>query len=148
MTFEPRDPDYEARIGSSFARQGFMAHLGARIDALGPGLCVIAADFRQEVSQQHGFFHGGVIGALADNAGAYAAFTLIEAHQSMLSVEYKINLLAPGHGDRLRAVGKVIRPGRTLTVSAVDILVEKGGVETLCATALVTLMTLANRGDS
>ncbi|MBY0612438.1 MAG: PaaI family thioesterase [Beijerinckiaceae bacterium] len=148
MTFEPRDPDYEARIKGSFARQGFMAHLGARIGALGPGLCVITADFRPEVSQQHGFFHGGVIGALADNAGAYAAFTLIEAHQSMLSVEYKINLLAPGHGDRLRAVGKVIRPGRTLTVSAVDIFVEKDGAETLCATALVTLMTLANRGDT
>jgi uncharacterized protein (TIGR00369 family) len=145
--FPVPDASYQARITDSFNRQGFMRLIGARIDALAPGQCVIIIDFREDLAQQHGFFHGGLVGALADNAGAYAAFTLIEATQSMLTVEYKINLLAPAKGRTLRAVGEVVRAGRTLTVSQVRVSVLDNGAEQLCALGTVTMMTLMTRGD-
>jgi len=146
-TSDLRDPDFAARIRDSFQRQGFMRHIGAEIEELTPGRCVIGVPFRTEVSQQHGFFHGGIIGTLADNAGAYAAFTLIGAEQSMLTVEYNVNLLKPGAGERLRAEGEVLRAGRSLSVSRVSVFALSGEERTLCAAALVTMMTLAGRGD-
>jgi len=145
--FRAPDANYHARITDSFNRQGFMRLVGARIEALAPGQCIIAADFRDDLAQQHGFFHGGLVGALADNAGAYAAFTLIDATQSMLTVEYKINLLAPAKGRALKAIGEVVRPGRTLTVSQVRVLVTDDAGEQLCALGTVTMMTLMTRGD-
>lgn len=141
------DPDFEARIRGSFGRQGFMAHIGAHIEDIEPGRCVVAVAFRPEVSQQHGFFHGGLVGSLVDNAGAYAAFTLIEARQSMLTVEFKVNLLAPAVGDRLRAIGHVVRTGRTLSTSHVDVFSVTAGREKHCAVGIVTLMILSDRGD-
>jgi uncharacterized protein (TIGR00369 family) len=142
------DPDYVARIRDSFSRQGFMRHLGARIDHLGPGTCTLAVDFKDDLAQQHGFFHGGLVGALCDNAGAYAAFTLIEADQSMLTVEYKVNLMAPAKGQLLKAKGEVVRSGRTLTMCQVHAFATDGaGAEELCAMATVTMMTLTSRGD-
>jgi len=145
--FTMRDPDFEARIRDSFGRQGFMRYIGAEIEELALGRCVVAVPFRAEVSQQHGFFHGGIVGALADNAGAYAAFTLIGAEQSMLTVEYKVNLLSPGLGEQLRAEGEVIRAGRSLSVSRVSVFAVGDGGQTQCAAALVTMMTLVGRGD-
>lgn len=143
-----RDANYDARIRESFSRQGFMGYLGAQIEEMGPGRCVVAVPFRKELAQQHGYFHGGVVGALADNAGAYAAFTLIEADQSMLTVEYKLNLIAPASGVSLRAVGHVVRAGRALTVSKVDVFVHDEACERrLCAVGIVTMMTLMSRGD-
>jgi uncharacterized protein (TIGR00369 family) len=124
-----------------------MDHIGARIVKLAPGLCIVEAPFRQELAQQHGYFHGGVVGALADNAGAYAAFTMIEAQQSMLTVEYKVNLLAPAKGQTIIARGEVLRAGRVLTVCESKVSVMQDGVETLCASGLVTMMTLTSRGD-
>lgn len=144
---EPRDPGYEARLRGSFGRQGLMRHLGARLDAVSPGRCTVAVDFRPELAQQHGYFHGGVIGALADNAGGYAAFSLVGATESVLTVEYKVNLLAPARGTLLQAVGEVVRAGRTLTVSDVRIMVSDHAETRLCATATVTLITLRTRGD-
>lgn len=146
--FRVPDPNYVERIRDSFGRQGFMRHVGARIEELGPGRCVMAVDFRDELAQQHGFFHGGLVGALADNAGAYAAFTLIEADQSMLTVEYKINLLAPAKGLVLQAVGDVIRAGRRLTVCQTQIsALDAAGEPRLCAVAMVTMMALTSLGD-
>jgi uncharacterized protein (TIGR00369 family) len=146
--FRAPDADYHARITDSFGRQGFMRLIGARIEALAPGQCTIAVEFREELAQQHGFFHGGLVGALADNAGAYAAFTLLDATQSMLTVEYKVNLLAPANGSLLKAMGQVVRAGRTLTLSQVRVLVSGGAAEALlCALGTVTMMTLATRGD-
>jgi len=143
-----RDPNYQQRVLDSFGRQGFMRHIGASIERLGPGECTIVVPFGDEVAQQHGFFHGGVVGAVADNAGAYAAFTLIEADQSMLTVEYKVNLIAPGHGDTLRAEAHVLKGGRTLTISRVDLFACEDDRRRHCATALVTMMLLQGRGDS
>jgi uncharacterized protein (TIGR00369 family) len=110
--FRVRDPDFDARIRDSFSRQPFMRHIEVEIDEPAPGRCVVRVPLRTELTQQHGFFHGGVIASLADNVGAYAAFTLIDAGQSMLTVEFKVNFLSPGIGEKLHAVGEVIREPR------------------------------------
>jgi len=143
IAFDPRNPDYEAAVRGSFARQGLMRTLGASLAAVGPGRVEIVTDYRDDLGQQHGFFHGGVIGAIADSAGGYAAFSLMPPDSNVLTVEYKMNIVAPGKGERLVARGEVIRPGRTLTVSRTDVFAVDDGAETLCATMLQTLMCLA-----
>jgi uncharacterized protein (TIGR00369 family) len=146
--FAVRDPNYVERVKDAFARQGFLRHIDARVEELAPGRCVIAANFRSELAQQNGFFHGGLLGTIADAAGAGAAATLIEAQQWLLTAEYKINFLSPAKAHQLRAVGEVARAGRTLTVSQVNLYgVDEAGQEQLCALATVTLMTLTTRGD-
>ena len=147
--FDVRDPYYIDRVKSSFARQGFLRHCGVRLEDVGPGRCIVAAEFSENVAQQHGYFHGGFIGSLADAAGAIAAATLMEPTQSLLTVEYKINLLAPARDPTLQAVGEVVRPGRTLSVSQVNLFNIDGASEpVLCALATVTVITLTSRGDS
>ena len=146
--FEPKNPAYAARVHASFDRQQAMALLGAKITRLSPGQCEIQLPFKPEITQQHGYFHGGIIGTIADSAGGYAAFTLMPEDSSVLTVEYKMNLLAPGDGELLIARGRVLKPGRTLVVSRVDAFVVKGGRETLCATLLETLMTMHGRSDT
>jgi uncharacterized protein (TIGR00369 family) len=141
--FDPRNPDYAAVVRDSFARQGLMATLGAELAEVAPGRAVIVADYHDGLGQQHGFFHGGVIGAIADSAGGYAAFSLMPPESTVLTVEYKMNIVAPGRGERLIARGEVVRPGRTLTTSRADVFAVEDGAETLCATMLQTLMCLA-----
>ncbi len=148
MDFEVRDPDFERRVRESFARQGFMRHLGVELTEVKAGFCELGVAYRPELAQQHGFFHGGVIGTLADNAGGYAAFSLMPAEASILTVEYKLNLLAPGEGERLVARAEVIRAGRNLSVCRSDVLAVKDGAEKLCASALATYMTLLDRPDT
>jgi uncharacterized protein (TIGR00369 family) len=146
--FTARDPNYVARVKDAFARQGFLHHVDARVEEIAPGRCVIAADFRNELAQQNGFFHGGLLGTIADAAGAGAAATLIEPRQWLLTAEYKINFLSPAKARQLKAVGEVARAGRTLTVSLVNLYgVDETGQEQLCALATVTLMTLTTQGD-
>jgi uncharacterized protein (TIGR00369 family) len=145
--FEPRNPAYAERVQSSFNRQQAMALLGAKVTRLAPGECEIQLPFKPELTQQHGYFHGGIIGTIADSAGGYAGFTLMPEVSSVLTVEYKMNLLAPGDGDLLIARGRVLKSGRTLVVTQVDAFVVKGGGETLCATLLQTLMTMHGRPD-
>jgi uncharacterized protein (TIGR00369 family) len=138
-----RDPNYVARIKSIFANQGFLRHVDVRVEDVAPGHCVLVADFRPELAQQNGYFHGGLIGTLADAAGASAASTLIEDRQYVLTAEYKVNFLAPAKAARLKAVGEVARAGRTLTVSEVRLYgVAATGEEELCAIAIVTLAIL------
>ncbi len=143
----PQNPDFEARVRDSFARQPFMDLLGAEMTAVGPGMVEIRLPYREDLCQQHGYFHGGAIGTLADNAGGYAAFTLMAAKDSVLTVEYKMNIVAPGRGDALVAVGTVLKPGRRLTVTEVKVYGEKDGVRKLCATAISTLMTMEDMSD-
>lgn len=146
--FDPRNPDFETRVRESFGRQPFMAMIGASLDTVEPGRVEMALPYREDLCQQHGYFHGGAIGTLADNAGGYAAFSLMPADASVLTVEYKMNIVAPGTGARLVAVGEVIRPGRSLTVSDVKVYGEAAdGTRKLCATALCTLMTMAGMAD-
>ena len=143
--FSPKNPDFESRVRDSFARQGAMALIGAKLTHVAPGAVDIAVDYRHEVSQQHGFFHGGIVGTAADSAGGYAAFSLMPADASVLTVEYKMNLIAPADGTRLVAKGRVIKPGRTLTVCQVDVFVERDGRAHQCAVLLQTLMTMVGR---
>ena len=104
------------RIRSSFARQGLMQHLGATLTRIEPGAVSVHLASRAELSQQHGYIHAGAVSAIADTAGCYAALTLMDENSEVLTVEYKINLLAPAQGDYLEAEGTVLRSGRTLTV--------------------------------
>jgi uncharacterized protein (TIGR00369 family) len=145
--FEVKDPDFAQRVQASFDRQGVMALLGARVSRIESGECELHLPWRPEVTQQHGYFHGGIIGTIADSAGGYAAYTLMPPDSSVLTVEYKMNLLAPGDGELLVARGVVIKPGRTLVVTRVDAVVVKDGKETLCATLLQTLMTMHGKKD-
>src|SRR3954470_15967051 len=145
MPFPSAAPDFEARTRASFARQGIMAHLGATLESVMPGRVEIALPFRPELSQQHGFFHAGVISTIADSAGGYAGFTLFPAEAGVLTVEFKINLLAAADGERAVATGEVIRSGRTLTVCRLDAYVEKAGKRVHCATGMQTLMSITGR---
>ena len=147
MSFQPLDPDFKNRINESFSRQKFMDFIGAEISNLGPGYCEIQVPYKKELSQQHGYFHAGVIGTLADNSGGYAAFTLMPSDASILTVEYKLNLMAPGDGDLLISRAQVIKPGRTLTTCRSEIFVVKNRVKTLCAVALMTMMVLSGKSD-
>ncbi len=144
---QARDPEFESRVRGSFERQGFMDFIGAELTELSPGACEIALPYRAELSQQHGFFHGGIVGTLADNACGYAAYTLTDADASILTVEFKINLMAPGDGQRLIARGEVVKAGRKLSVCEARVYAEKDGVETLCALATETLLPLAGKPD-
>jgi uncharacterized protein (TIGR00369 family) len=145
VTFTPQDPDFERRTRESFAKQGAMAHLGATLARVEPGRVEIRMPFKPELSQQHGFFHAGIISTIADSAGGYAGFTLFPADAGVLTVEFKINLIAAADGELAIAAGEVIRSGRTLTICRLDAYVEKGGRRSHCATGMQTLMCLVGR---
>ncbi len=147
MKLQPADPDFAARVRASFQRQGFMRHLGAEMTVVEPGICEIRLPFREELGQQHGFFHAGAVAAVADSAGGYAAYTLMAAGDSVLTVEYKINLLAPSRGEEVIARARVVRAGRTLTVCQVDVYAVRDGAGTHCATTQQTVIRLKERPD-
>jgi uncharacterized protein (TIGR00369 family) len=142
------EPDAERRVRDSFSRQGLMQHLGAELVALRAGECEIGVPFRKELTQQHGFFHAGVTAAIADSACGYSAFSLMPADCSVLTVEYKINLVAPADGESLIARARVVRSGKTLKVCTTDVFAVKGGSETLCATSLSTIMAMYGKSDA
>jgi uncharacterized protein (TIGR00369 family) len=149
MTFDVSDPEFERRIRRSFDRQGLNVTMGATLGRVAAGVVEIEVPFSAGVSQQHGFFHGGVMGAIGDSACGYAAMTLTPAGAEVLTVEYKVNFLAPGRGDRLIARGRVTKAGRTLTVCTGDVFAVAADQEKLVATMLVTIMTISGqRGPS
>ena len=145
--FTATDPDFAERVRKSFDAQGIMDHIGATLTLVEPGVCEIELPYSDAVSQQHGFFHGGVIGTIADSAGGYAAFGLMDAEDGILTVEYKLNLMAPADGDLLVARGQVVRAGRTLTVARAEVGVVKNGVEIACAAMQQTLMRIVGRAE-
>jgi len=114
-------PEVRERVTASFDRQGLMRHLGARLAHIAPGRVHIVLPGRPEVTQQHGYFHAGATSAIADSAGGYAALTLFPDDADVLTVEYKINLLAPAEGDHIEAIGTVLKSGRTLTVCRLEV---------------------------
>src|SRR5438876_9307977 len=146
--FVPSDPGYAARVKSSFGRQGAMRLIGARIADLGPGYCAIELLFRPDLTQQHGYIHAGIVSAIADSAGGYAGFTLFPSDSSVLTVEYKLNLLAPASGERLIAQAEVVKSGRTLAVTRGEVYAEAGGKRTLCAIMQQTLIVPAGKPDA
>lgn len=146
--FEPANPAFDARVRDSFARQRAMAYIGASLVAVRPGEVEIELPYREELTQQHAYIHGGIVGMIADNACGYAAFALMPAEASVVTVEYKINLLAPAEGERLVARGRVVRPGRTVMIAEAWVHAVQGGAEAPVAVALATLLTLHGRADA
>jgi uncharacterized protein (TIGR00369 family) len=145
---EEINPEADRRVRESFSRQGLMHLLGAELAALRAGECEIRVPFRKELTQQHGYFHAGVTAAIADSACGYSAYTLMPPDCSVLTVEYKINLVAPADGEALIARARVLRSGKTLKVCAADVFALKGGGETLCATSLSTIMAMYGKSDA
>ncbi len=141
--FAPQDPHYAKRVRGSFARQQAMAFLGAELSELKPGYCEIRLPYRPELTQQDGYFHAGILSTIADSAGGYAGYTLMPADSRVLTVEYKVNLLAPAQGELLVARGRVLRAGRKLVITQVDVGIVRDGQETPCAALLQTLMSLS-----
>ena len=146
--FVPASAAFRERIRASFARQGAMATLGARLGSIEPGYCAIELTPGPAVSQQHGYVHAGVLAALVDTAGGYAGYTLFPEESSVLTVEFKLNLLAPAQGERIVAEGFVVKSGRTLTITRGEVHAESGGRRTLCALMQQTLMTMHGKADT
>jgi len=146
-SFEPEDADFERRVRESFARQGAMRLIGARLACVEPGRVDIELPYREDLTQQHGYFHAGMTSAIADSAGGYAGYTLFPADSSVLTVEFKINLVAPAQGEKLVATGRVKKPGRTLTICEFEVVAVQGGKGRTCALGLQTLMCMQGRAD-
>jgi uncharacterized protein (TIGR00369 family) len=140
----PKDPSFAERCRASFGRQAAMRLIGAQLTLVEPGLAEVRLPFRTDLTQQKGFVHGGVLGMIADSACGYAAYSLMPASSSLVTVEYKINILAPAEGD-LVARGEVIRPGRTLTVTRAEVHDAKGAH---VASMQQTLMMLPDTPDA
>jgi uncharacterized protein (TIGR00369 family) len=136
-----------ARVEASLARQGLLRELGVELVETGPGRIVMALGYSPRVTQQHGYFHGAAVAAVADVAGGYAAMTLAPEGFEVLTVEYKISLHAPADGERLTATAQVLRPGR-LSTCLVDVSVQQGGEERSCATVLQTIARVPAPQDS
>ena len=139
---------FEERVRQSFERQGAMALIGARLVELRAGYCALGLTPRPETCQQHGYVHAGILATLVDSAGGYAGYTLFPADSSVLTVEFKLNLLAPAQGERIVAEGFVVKSGRTLTITRGDVYAERNGARTLVAIMQQTLMVMHGKADS
>lgn len=146
-TFSAPFAGYAQRVRESFARQGAMRLIEAHLAAVDPGYCAIALPVRPEVAQQHGFVHAGMVSAIVDTAGGFAGYTLFPENSSVLTVEFKLNLLAPARGERLLAEGFVVKPGRTLCITRGEVHAEAGGERTLVALMQQTLMVMHGKAD-
>jgi uncharacterized protein (TIGR00369 family) len=138
--FTPLNPHYADVVAASFARQGLMRALGIELAEVEPGRCVLVAGRDPGLLQQHGYFHGALIGAMLDCAGGYAAYSLMPPQSEILTTEYKVNFLAAAEGERLVVRGRVVKPGRTLTVTTAEAFCVRDGAEQLCAVMLQSLI--------
>ncbi len=146
-SFSP-DPDYERRVRASFARQNAMVAIGAELTLVTPGIIEIEMPFSPAFTQQHGFLHAGVIAMALDSACGYAAFSMMPSDAGVLTIEFKVNLLAPGRGDRFLFRGSVTKPGRTIVVAdGQAYAMAPDGEAKLIATMTATLMTVLGRQD-
>jgi uncharacterized protein (TIGR00369 family) len=143
--FEPRDPHFAQRVRASFDRQAAMRTLGAMLAAVRPGQVEITLPWSEPLTQQHGFLHAGMVSVALDSACGYAGFSLMPVDAAVLTIEFKINLLAPAKGQSFRMVGTVIKPGRTVTVCEGQAYAIEQGQEKLIATMGCTLMTVIGR---
>lgn len=145
MPFTPQDPDFEARVRRSFAQQRVMETIGARLVRVAPGEVDVELDFRDDLTQQDGFLHAGIVGTVLDSACGYAAHTLMPPGAGVLSIEFKVNLLAPALGERVVARARVVRAGRTISVCTADAFAIRDGAERHVSTMTATMMTVAGR---
>ena len=140
--FIPKDAGYESRVRASFARQRVMETIGAELVRVAPGEVEIALRFREDLTQQHGYLHAGIVSAVVDSACGYAAMSLAGAGADVLSIEFKLNLLSPAAGERFVARARVKRAGRNVTVCTGDLFAVTGDSEKAVATMLATMMTV------
>ena len=139
---KPDLSEIDARIRTSFARQTMMATLGAEIAAVRAGEVEIVLPFSAGILQQHAFIHAGAVAAIADTACGFAALTVMPREAAVLTTEFKINLLAPAKGERLRAIGRVVRPGKKLVITLGEVFAEKGGASKQVALITATMMVV------
>ena len=137
--------DYEERVRASFARQPAMTTIGAELTLVTPGIVEIELPYSAKLTQQHGFLHAGIISTALDSACGFAGFSVMPADAAVLTIEFKVNLLAPASGDRIVAEGEVVRAGGTLTVCRGDAYAEQGSEHAHVATMLATMVR--RRGD-
>jgi uncharacterized protein (TIGR00369 family) len=140
--FQAENPDYAAMVAASFARQGLTQALGIELVEVTPGGCVLSAAADPRLTQQHGLFHGALTGAMLDSAGGYAGYSLMPPGSEVLNTEYKVNFIAAAAGERLIARGRVIRPGRTITVTMAEAFCLQDGFERACAVMLQSLIRI------
>ncbi len=139
------DPKFDARVRASFAKQRLMATMGAVVDEVAPGRVTLRLPFRDDLTQQHGFLHAGVIAALADSACGYAALSLMPQEAGVLSIEFKVNMLAPAKGEAIVARADVIRSGRNIMVCRADVFARVDGGEKLVAAMQGTMAVVTGR---
>jgi uncharacterized protein (TIGR00369 family) len=142
-TIDPPDPEFESRVRASFNNQQVMQAIGAKLVTVGCGEARIELPFSPELTQQHGYIHAGIIGTIVDSACGYAAYTLMPADSEVLTVEYKVNFLAPATGEKFVAIGRVIKPGRTLTVCAGEVWAYNQGEKKQVAVMQATMMMVS-----
>ncbi len=145
--FNARSTDFRKKVQDSFNRQKFMKFINAELVDIQPGFCEIHVPYHVNLTQQHGYFHAGIISTIADNAAGYAGFSLMEDDSSILTVEFKLNLISPGNGELLIAKSNVLKNGKTLTICRAEVYIVKNGVEKLCAASQTTLIELKNKSD-
>jgi uncharacterized protein (TIGR00369 family) len=139
--FRALNDDFAATVRRSFDRQGLMRLLGATLEDVQPGYVNIMLPYKEGLTQQHSYFHAGAITSVVDSACGYAALTLMPSDTEVLTIEYKVNFVAPARGEFAIARGHVLKPGRTVTVCQGEVLVVQDGVEKLCATMLATMIS-------
>jgi uncharacterized protein (TIGR00369 family) len=138
--FEAVDPDFESRIRTSFAQQGLMKTIGASLTRVAPGEVHIEIPFSDDLTQQHGFIHAGIVTAIVDNACGYAANSLMPPGCEVLTVEYKVNFLSPAKGERFVAIGKAAKAGNTLTVCTGEVWAHDKSDKKFIAVMQATMM--------
>lgn len=141
------NPDFAADVVASFDKQNAMHLIRATLPVVEHGRTEIHVPHWEGLEQQHGFVHGGVVGMIADSAAGYAAMTMVPAGASVLTVEYKMNLVAPADGEKLIARGQVVRQGKTLVVTKAEVFAVKNGEEALCALMQQTIMVMQGRTE-
>ena len=144
MNYVPETPEFETMVRDSFSKMAMMEFLGAKLSSVEPGAVEVQVSHRKELLQQHGLFHGGVTTTILDSAGGYAAFSLFKPGDEILTVEYKVNFIAPANGDKLIARGEVVKIGKSLSITRGEARVIKSGKETLCAVMQQTMMRINN----
>ena len=141
------NPDFAETVGASFNKQSAMRLIHATMPLIEHGRTEIHVPHWDGIEQQHGFVHGGVVGMIADSAAGYAAMTMVPANASVLTVEYKMNLVTPADGEKLIARGQVVRPGRTLIITKAEVFAVKDGKENLCALMQQTIMVMHGKAE-
>jgi uncharacterized protein (TIGR00369 family) len=143
MGHQVSNPQFAEEIKASFAKQSIMILIGAELALVEPGIVEVAVPYQNDLAQQHGYLHAGIVTTIADSAAGYAAYSLMPAGSEVLSVEFKVNLLRPARGKSFLAHAEVIKPGRTLTIARADVFgIADSGERELIATMLATMICL------